>query len=67
MMLAWSVIGLVHNGISFLFPYFSETFALSTAHNGYLTGTLALFWTLSILVNGPLADRMGQVRLMVPG
>lgn len=46
MMLAWSVIGLVHNGISFLFPYFSETFALSTAHNGYLTGTLAFFWTL---------------------
>ena len=67
MMLAWSVIGLVHNGISFLFPYFSETFALSTAHNGYLTGTLAFFWTLSILVNGPLADRIGQVRLMVPG
>lgn len=66
MMLAWSVIGLVHNGISFLFPYFSETFALSTAHNGYLTGTLAFFWTLSILVNGPLADRIGQVRLMVP-
>ena len=61
MMLAWSVIGLVHNGISFLFPYFSETFALSTAHNGYLTGTLAFFWTLSILVNGPLADRIGQV------
>lgn len=67
MMLAWSVIGLVHNGISFLFPHFSETFALSTAHNGYLTGTLAFFWTLSILVNGPLADRIGQVRLMVPG
>ncbi len=67
MMLAWAVIGLVHNGIAFLFPYFSETFGLSTAHNGYLTGTLAFFWTLSIIINGPLANRLGQVRLMVPG
>lgn len=67
MVLAWGFAGLVHNCVSFLFPYFSESFQLSTAHNGYLTGTLAFFWTLSILYCGPLADRCGQVRVMVPG
>ncbi len=67
MILAWGFAGLVHNCVAFLFPYFSETFQLSTAHNGYLTGTLAFFWTLSILYCGPLADRLGQVRVMVPG
>lgn len=67
MVLAWGFAGLVHNCVSFLFPYFSESFQLGTAHNGYLTGTLAFFWTLSILYCGPLADRYGQVRVMVPG
>lgn len=43
MILAWGFAGLVHNCVAFLFPYFSETFQLSTAHNGYLTGTLAFF------------------------
>lgn len=67
MVLAWGFAGLVHNCVSFLFPYFSESFQLGTAHNGYLTGTLAFFWTLSILYCGQLADRYGQVRVMVPG
>lgn len=67
MVLAWGFAGLVHNCVSFLFPYFSESFQLGTAHNGYLTGTLAFFWTLSILYCGPLADRCGQVKVMVPG
>lgn len=67
MVLAWGFAGLVHNCVSFLFPYFSESFQLNTAHNGYLTGTLAFFWTLSILFCGQLADRFGQVKVMVPG
>lgn len=67
MVLAWGIAGLVHNCVSFLFPFFSETFYLSTEHNGYLTGTLAFFWTLSILYYGPLADKRGQIRVMVPG
>ena len=67
MVLAWGFAGLVHNCVSFLFPYFSETFQLGTAHNGYLTGTLAFFWTLSILYCGPRADKIGQVKVMVPG
>ena len=67
MVLAWGFAGLVHNCVSFLFPYFSESFQLGTAHNGYLTGTLAFFWTLSILYCGQLADRYGQVRVMVLG
>lgn len=67
MVLAWGFAGLVHNCVSFLFPYFSKTFQLGTAHNGYLTGTLAFFWTLSILYCGPRADKIGQVKVMVPG
>lgn len=67
MVLAWGVAGLVHNCIAFLFPYFSTMFDLTTSHNGYLTGTLALFWTLSILFFGPLADKFSQVKIMVPG
>ena len=67
MVLAWGVAGLVHNCIAFLFPYFSTMFDLKTSHNGYLTGTLAFFWTLSIIVFGPIADKIGQVRIMVPG
>lgn len=67
MVLAWGFAGLVHNCVSFLFPYFSENFQLGTSHNGYLTGILAFFWTLSILYCGPLADRYGQVKVMVSG
>lgn len=67
MVLAWGVAGLVHNCIAFLFPYFSTMFDLTTSHNGYLTGTLAFFWTLSIIIFGRIADKIGQVRIMVPG
>ncbi|MDO4280406.1 MAG: MFS transporter [Peptococcaceae bacterium] len=67
MVLAWGFAGLAHNCVAFLFPYFSEDFALGTAHNGYLTGTLAFFWTLSILICGPLAARIGQIRVIAPG
>ena len=66
MILSWSVIGLVHNGISSLFPYFSEEFHLNASHNGFLTGTLAFFWTVSIVVGGPVADKIGQMNLMIP-
>lgn len=67
MILAWGFTGLAHNCVAFLFPYFSEEFQLSTQHNGYLTATLALFWTLSIIVCGKKADQIGQVKVMVPG
>lgn len=52
MSLAWSCGGLAHNCVAFLFPYFSGEFHLATAHNGYLTAMLALFWTFSIIVCG---------------
>lgn len=67
MVLAWSFGGLAHNCVSFLFPYLSAEFGLSTQHNGYLTATLALFWTTSIIVCGRKADKIGQVKVMVPG
>lgn len=67
MVLAWGFAGLAHNCVSFLFPYFSVDFQLGTQHNGYLTATLAFFWTLSILYCGPKANRIGQVKVMVPG
>ncbi len=67
MTMAWAFSGLAHNCVSFLFPYFSETFGLGSQHNGYLTATLALFWTISILVCGKKADQLGQVKVMVPG
>lgn len=67
MVMAWGFAGVVHNCVSFLFPYFSEHFQLNTGHDGYLTGTLAFFWTLSILYCGPLSDRRGQVKVMAPG
>ena len=67
MVLAWSFAGLVHNCISFLFPYFSEEFQLGSQHNGYLTATLAFFWTASILYCGPKASRHGQLKVMLPG
>lgn len=67
MVLAWGFAGLAHNCVSFLFPYFSADFQLGTQHNGYLTATLAFFWTLSILYCGPKANHVGQVKIMVPG
>lgn len=67
MVLAWGFSGLAHNCVAFLFPYFSAEFGLGTQHNGYLTATLALFWTLSILLCGKKADQIGQVQVMVPG
>ena len=67
MVLAWGFAGLAHNCVAFLFPYFSQEFQLPTAHNGYLTATLAFFWTLSILFCGPRAAKWGQVQVMVPG
>ena len=67
MVLAWGFAGLAHNCVAFLFPYFSQEFHLSTAHNGYLTATLAFFWTLSILFCGPRAAKWGQVQVMAPG
>ena len=67
MVLAWGFSGLAHNCVAFLFPYFSTEFGLSTQHNGYLTATLALFWTLSIIICGKKADQIGQVKVMVPG
>lgn len=67
MALAWAFGGLAHNSVSFLFPYMSKVFHLSTQHNGYLTATLALFWTLSIIVCGQLANTKGQIQVMVPG
>ncbi len=67
MTMAWAFSGLAHNCVSFLFPYFSEEFALGSQHNGYLTATLALFWTISILVCGKKADQIGQIKVMVPG
>lgn len=60
-------IGIAHNCVAFLFPFFSETFGLDTAHNGYLSGTLAFFWVLAILFGGRLAARKGQIRVMTPG
>ncbi len=67
MTMAWAFSGLAHNCVSFLFPYFSEEFGLGSQHNGYLTATLALFWTLSILICGKKADQIGQIKVMVPG
>jgi len=67
MVLAWSFAGLAHNCVAFLFPYFSEELQLSTQHNGYLTATLAFFWTLAILFSGKKADQIGQVPVIIPG
>lgn len=67
MMLGWGFAGLVHNCVAFLFPYFSKDFQLGAAHNGYLAGTLAFFWTLSIFFCGPLAERVGQVKVIASG
>lgn len=67
MMMGWGVAGLVHNCVAFLFPYFSVDFQLSAAHNGYLAGPLAFFWTLAIFFGGPLADRLGQVKVIASG
>lgn len=66
MMIAWSMIGVVNNSVGILFPAFSQTFALDDGHNGYLTGVFSLFWTWSILLNGPRAERLGQIRVMIP-
>lgn len=66
MILAWSFVGLVHNCVSFLFPYFSVEFEIGSQHNGYLTGILAFFWTLSILYCGPKANKKGQLHVMLP-
>lgn len=67
MVLAWSFAGLAHNCVAFLFPYFSEELQLGTEHNGYLTATLAFFWTVSIILSGKRAERIGQIRVIVPG
>lgn len=67
MVLAWGVAGLAHNCIAFLFPYFSQEFQLSTAHNGYLTATLAFFWTLSILFCGLMAAKWEKLQVIVSG
>lgn len=67
MSLAWSCGGLAHNCVAFLFPYFSGEFHPATAHNGYLTAILALFWTFSIIVCGKKADEIGHVKVIVPG
>ena len=67
MMMGWGFAGLVHNCVAFLFPYFSLDFQLGAAHNGYLAGTLAFFWTLAIFFGGPLAERVGQVMVIASG
>lgn len=67
MMMGWGFAGLVHNCVAFLFPYFSLDFQLGAAHNGYLAGTLAFFWTLAIFFGGPLAERVGQVKVIASG
>lgn len=67
MVVAWSVAGIAHNCVAFLFPFFSKTFALGTGHNGYLSGTLAFFWVLAILFGGRLAEKLGQIRVIFPG
>jgi len=66
MTMAWAFSGLVHNCIAFLFPFFSVTYQLGTEHNGYLTATLAFFWTISILICGKKAERYGQIQVMLP-
>ncbi len=67
MVLAWSFAGLAHNCIAFLFPFFSVEFNLYDKHNGYLSATLALFWALAIIVCGRKADKVGHVKVIVPG
>lgn len=63
----WGFCGLARNSIAFLFPYFSEEFGLTDAHNGYLAATIAFFWAISIITLGEPAGRIGQPKVMVPG
>ncbi len=66
MTMAWGISGLVHNCVAFLFPFFSIEYSLGTEHNGYLTATIAFFWTVSIIICGKKGDKYGQIQVMMP-
>ena len=66
MTMAWGISGLVHNCVAFLFPFFSIEYSLGTEHNGYLTATIAFFWTISIIICGKKGDKHGQIQIMMP-
>lgn len=67
MMLVWGGGGIAHNCITYLFPYFSKSFLLGMEHNGYLSGILALFWCMSILICGKLLAYFKAKNIMCCG
>lgn len=67
MMMAWGSAGIAHNCIAYLFPFFSERFSMGVEHNGYLSGTLALFWCMSIMICGKLLARFKAQLIMCCG
>lgn len=67
MTLAGGMAGLLQNSMAFLFPYFSQDFGLGIQHNGYLMACIAAFVVLAMVGGGRLAEKIGQVQVMVPG
>ena len=65
MTLGWSMGGLFRNSLTFAFPMLSQEFALSSQHNGYLAATMALFWMLSIILNGARVEKRGQISVLL--
>jgi MFS family permease len=62
---------LVSFGASLLFPflniYFKQRFAVSDATLGWIMGTTGLMAVPTMLIGGPVADRLGKIRTMLYG
>jgi MFS family permease len=66
MTLGFGLVGLDHFIINPLFPVIQKELNLNYQDLGLISGILALAWGLASAMSGPLSDRYGRKRVLVP-
>lgn len=66
MTLGFGILGLDRFIVNPLFPLIQRDLGLTYQHLGFISSVLALAWGLASLFSGPLSDRIGCKRVIVP-